>query len=210
MKKKHQINLPETENNAGTDNDEIVVGLDIGSSKICAVVASRNPGNNTTVILGVGVSKSEGISRGAIINIDQATVAISNAINEAEQQSGYKVKEVIVGISGEHLQSFFSTGIIANQKRKITEQDVARVINESTNIKLPNDRVIIHKAPHYYKVDEFSNIVNPVGMIGVRIEVDVYIVTAARSAVETIYLCLVGLGIKVKDIFRKQCCSAFT
>lgn len=189
---------------------DIVVGLDIGTSKICALVASRGNNAESMRILGVGLAKSEGINRGSVINIDKTVHAISLAIEQAEQQSGFKITEVTVGIAGDHIQAFPTHGVIgiSNPNHEITEADVKRVIEESKNIKLASDRTILHVIPQNFIIDDQSGINDPVGMSGVRMEANVYVITAMQTAVMNIYRCIEKLNIKVKNIILEPLASS--
>lgn len=199
-----------------TDNTKekrsnFIVGLDIGSSKICAIVAAKDSTPNTLKIIGIGVTDSEGLKGGSIINIEKAAQAIKKAIEQAEQQSGFKVEEVYVSITGEHIQAMQGKGIAAvpSATHDITLEDVNRVIDDSRNIKLPSERRILHVIPQDFEIDGQGGILDPVGMNGVRLEVNAIIITCAESAVHNMHRCIEKLGIKIKNIIFKPLASAY-
>jgi len=157
---------------------EIIVGLDIGTTKVCAVVASVGVGGKFNV-LGVGRSLSDGLTRGVVTNIDKTVRSIQSAVAEAESRSGIKIQSVIVGIAGDHVQSFQSRGVIAisGPENEITQADVHRLIEDTKRVALPSDRRIIHVIPQEFIIDGQDGVVDPVGMAGVRLEANVHIIT---------------------------------
>lgn len=192
-------------------NSNFIVGLDIGSSKICAIVAAKDSTPNTLKILGIGVTDSDGLKNGSIINIERAAQAVKKAIDQAEQQSGFKVEEVYVSITGEHIQSMQGKGIVAvpSATHDITLEDVNRVIEDSRNIKLPSERRILHVIPQDFEIDGQGGILDPVGMNGVRLEVNAIIITCAETAVHNMHRCIEKLGIRIKNIIFKPLASAY-
>ncbi len=189
---------------------EITVGLDLGTSKICALVASADEVPNSLKILGIGIAESEGLNRGVVINIEKTVKTIEKVIDQAEQQSGQKITEVVVGIAGDHIQSFTTRGLvgISNPNHEIQMHDVERVIDESRNIKLPSERKILHVIPQDFIIDGQDGILDPVGMSGVRMEANVHIVTGLDTAIQNIYRCVERLGIKVKEIILEPLASS--
>lgn len=198
--------------------DEIIVGLDIGTTKIAAVVGKQDEYGNVKV-LGVGHHPSNGLRRGMVINIEQTVESIKKAIEHAELLSGHEINEVYVGIAGDHIRSINSKGVISvrgKEKEKdkekkddiITEEDVKRVIDAAQAIALPMDREIIHVLPQEYVVDNQDGIKNPVGMAGVRLEAEVHIVTAAAAAAKNIANCIVEAGCKIADIVLEPYASS--
>ena len=145
---------------------EIVVGLDIGTTKVCAVVAAEDDLEGIN-ILGVGVAESEGLNRGVVVNIDKTVAAIQEAIEKAERAAGVVVRSAIVGIAGDHVQSFQSRGVITTHRDGvITQQDVQRLLEDTTHVAMPADREILHVLPQEYIVDGQDGVVDPVGMRG--------------------------------------------
>lgn len=192
-------------------NERIVVGLDIGTTKVCAIVASIDEQDRIN-ILGVGKAKSEGLKRGVVVNIEKTMNAIRSAIEQAERASGKKVKAVNVGIAGDHINSLRSRGAVTKSdlSQEISQVDVNRLIEEIKQIMLPPDQQIIHVIPQEYSVDGQDGIVDPIGMSGMRIEADVHIITGMVSAVKNIYRCVEKAGYEVVDIILEPLASSYS
>ena len=188
----------------------ITVGLDIGTSKICALVAAPNFENQTLQILGIGIAESEGLNRGVVVNIDKTVVAIKKVIAQAEQQAGLKVTEVVIGIAGDHVESIQTRGIIgiSNPTGEITKKDVDRLLEETKKINIPSERKIIHVIPQDYIIDGQDGITDPIGMSGVRLEANVQIVTGLNTAIQNLYRCVERCGLKVKDLVLEPIASS--
>lgn len=191
-------------------NERIVVGLDIGTTKVCAIVASIDDQERIN-ILGVGKAKSEGLKRGVVVNIERTMNAIKSAIEQAERASGKKVRAVNVGIAGDHINSIRSRGAITKSdlSQEISKEDVDRLIEEIKQIMLPTDQKIIHVIPQEFSVDGQDGIVDPIGMSGMRIEADVHIITGMVSAVKNIYRCVEKAGYEVVDIILEPLASSY-
>ena len=191
-------------------DEEIVVGLDIGTTKVCAVVAAEDELEGIN-ILGVGVASSEGLNRGVVVNIDKTVAAIKEAIGKAERAAGVTAEKVIVGIAGDHVQSFQSRGVITTHRDGvITEHDVQRLLEDTTHVAMPADRKILHVLPQEYIVDGQDGVVDPVGMSGVRLEANVHIVTGLVSAARNIYRCVEKAGYTVSDIVLEPLASSYS
>lgn len=190
-------------------NENIYIGLDIGTTKICAIVASVSP-NNEINILGIGKSKSEGLTRGVITHIERTVDSIKNALHDAEAQSGVKILTVVAGIAGDHIQSFQSRGVIAisGAEQEITQTDVNRLIEDTKKIALPSDRKILHVIPQEFIVDGQDGVYEPVGMSGVRMEATVHIITGLVSATQNIIRCVQRAGVTVSDIVLEPFASS--
>ncbi len=188
-------------------DNQIVVGVDIGTTKVCAVVAATDELNRVN-ILGMGLAPSEGLSRGVVVNIDKTVVAIQEAIEEASRAAGVDVREVIVGIAGDHVQSFQSRGIITIREGEITARDVQRLLEDTTHVAMPADREILHVIPQEYIVDGQDGVKDPVGMSGVRLEATVHIITGLVTAARNIYRCIEKAGYYVSDIVLEPIASA--
>ncbi|MBX2818308.1 MAG: cell division protein FtsA [Rhodothermaceae bacterium] len=189
---------------------EIVVGLDIGTTKVCAVVAAEDELEGIN-ILGVGIASSEGLNRGVVVNIDKTVSAIREAIGKAERAAGVTVENVIVGIAGDHVQSFQSRGVITTHRDGvITQHDVQRLLEDTTHVAMPADRKILHVLPQEYIVDGQDGVVDPVGMSGVRLEANVHIVTGLVSAARNIYRCVEKAGYSVADIVLEPLASSYS
>ncbi|MDA0986110.1 MAG: cell division protein FtsA [Bacteroidetes bacterium] len=189
--------------------ENIYVGLDIGTTKVCVIVASVNE-NNEINILGIGKSKSEGLTRGVITHIERTISSIQAAIRDAEQQSGIKIQNVVAGIAGDHVSSFQSRGVISisNPDNEILPSDVDRLIADTRKIALPSDRKIIHVIPQEFIVDGQDGVYDPVGMSGVRLEATVHIITGLVSATQNIIKCIRRAGIESQDIVLEPIASS--
>ncbi len=190
--------------------ERIVVGLDIGTTKVCAVVASMNEDNQVN-ILGLGKAPSDGLNRGVVVNIDRTVNAIRTAIEQAEHASGVDVRSVNVGIAGDHIRSLRSKGVITitNRDNEITPQDVDRLIEDCQRIMLPTDQQILHVIPQEFIVDGQDGINDPIGMSGMRMEAEVHIVTGLVSAAKNLYRCVEKAGYQVADIILEPLASSY-
>lgn len=188
--------------NSSINDNNIVVGLDIGTSKIIALVAQKSQSGNNLNILGLGISESEGLNRGVVVNIERTVNAIRKVIDQAEQQSGIKINEVVVGIAGDHIESFKSMGLvgISSPNKEISEADVRRSLDEARQVAIPSERRILHVIPQSYVIDGQDGIYDPIGMSGVRMETNVHIVTGLETAIRNIYTCVERAGLAVKDL----------
>lgn len=193
------------------EQDQIVVGLDIGTTKVCAIIASVDNQNGIN-ILGVGRSVSEGLNRGVVVNIDKTVNAIKSAIEQAELASGIQVRSVNVGIAGDHIRSVRSKGVITitNKDNEITMRDVDRLLEDCQRIALPTDQQIIHVIPQDFVVDGQDGIKDPVGMSGMRMEAEVQIITGLVSAAKNIYRCVERAGYEVADIILEPLASSYS
>ncbi len=191
-------------------NERIVVGVDIGTTKVCAVVASVDEANRVN-ILGVGVAESDGLNRGVVVNIDKTVASLQAALHEAERTAGIQVRQVIVGIAGDHIQSFQSRGVItiSNRDGEITRRDVERLLEDTTHVALPADREILHVIPQEFIVDGQDGVADPVGMSGVRLEANVHIITGLVSAAKNVYRCVEKAGYEVADLVLEPLASSF-
>ncbi len=212
---RRQHDIPETplheESSAYTGGSRnIVVGLDIGTTKVCAIVAQVHT-NNSLTILGIGKAPSKGLNRGVVVNINETVDAIQQAIEQAQQQSGIAIEEVVVGIAGDHIQSFQTTGIISipNPNREITQDDVDRLLEETRKLPLPADRKILHVIPQDYIIDGQDGIQEPVGMSGIRMEARVHVVTGLVTAAQNIYRCVERVGMRARDLVLEPLASSY-
>ena len=181
-------------------NNDIIVSLDIGTSKVRAIIGEVN--NGTFNIIGVGSADSEGIRKGAIVDIDQTVQSIRSAVDHAERMVGIQISEVYVGISGNHIGLQTSHGVVAvsNEDREIGEEDIERVLKAAEVVALPPDREIIDVVAKQYVVDGLEGIQDPRGMIGVRLEVEAIIITGAKPAIHNLLRCVEKSGLKIKDL----------
>ncbi|MBL7714926.1 MAG: cell division protein FtsA [Bdellovibrionales bacterium] len=189
---------------------DFVVGLDIGTTKICAIVGEIVEGGPEPIvdIIGIGTAPSNGLRKGVVINIDSTVESISQAIQEAELMAGVEISGVFAGIAGGHIKSFNSTGIVAIKDKEVRESDVQRVIDAAKAVAIPLDREVIHIIPQEYVIDNQDGIREPVGMSGVRLEAKVHIVTGAVSSAQNIIKCANKSGLNVSEICLEPIASA--
>ncbi|WP_205502060.1 cell division protein FtsA [Rufibacter psychrotolerans] len=192
-------------------NDKIVVGLDIGTTKICALVGRKNEYGKLE-ILGLGKAVSEGVVRGMVSNIDKTVEAIRKAIRQAEEQSGIDIKVVNVGIAGQHIKSLQHNGSITRTSldSEITVEDVNRLTNDMYRLVTPPGSEIIHVMPQDYKVDYEDGIMDPVGMSGVRLEGNFHIITAQSNAVNNITKCISRAGLEIDQLILEPLASCMS
>lgn len=192
-------------------NDKIVVGLDIGTTKICALVGRKNEYGKLE-ILGMGKAVSEGVVRGIVSNIDKTVDAIKKAIRQAEEQSGINIGVVNVGIAGQHIKSLQHNGSItrATIDNEITLEDVNRLTNDMYRLVTPPGSEIIHVMPQDYKVDYEEGIMDPVGMSGVRLEGNFHIITAQSNAINNINKCVTRAGLEIDNLILEPLASSMS
>jgi cell division protein FtsA len=180
---------------------EIIVGLEIGTSKVCAMVGEMSPAGAVTII-GVGQARSRGVRKGEIVDVALAEEDIRNAIAEAEQMADAEIRSVFLGVTGSHIQGFNNRGVhtILSSDREITEADIQDVIKNAKAINLPSDHHVIHAVRQHFLVDEQDGILNPVGMLGTRIEVDMHVVHGKLNRLQNPIRVVKGLQLEVEDI----------
>lgn len=186
-------------------NEKIIVGLDIGTTKICTVVGEIL--DDEINIIGVGSHPSTGLRKGSVVNIESTVDAIKKAVQEAELMAGCDISSVYVGIAGNHVRGFNSHGIIAIKGREITQNDVDRVIDAAKAVAIPTDREIIHVIPQEFVVDDMESIQNPVGMTAIRLEAKIHIVTGAVSSARNLVKCCNKAGLEVCEIVLESMAS---
>ncbi|MBF0476337.1 MAG: cell division protein FtsA [Deltaproteobacteria bacterium] len=186
---------------------DLVVGLDIGTTKICAVVGESSEDGRVEII-GIGTQPSGGLRKGVVVNIENTVASIKKAIEDAELMAGCEITQVYTGIAGGHIKSFNSQGVIAIKGREITSSEVDRVIDAAKAIAIPMDREVIHMLPQEFLVDDQSGIQDPVGMSGVRLEAKVHIVTGAVASAHNLIKCANLAGLDVCDIVLESLASA--
>ncbi|MFO7665411.1 MAG: cell division protein FtsA [Desulfobacterales bacterium] len=185
--------------------ENIVVGLDIGTTKICAVVGEMV--DNAINIIGIGTHPSIGLRKGVVVNIESTVDSIKKAVEEAELMAGCEISSVYAGIAGGHITGFNSRGIVAIKGPEVTKQDVEHVIDAARAVAIPMDREVIHVLPQEYMVDEQAGIQNPIGMSGVRLEAKIHIVTGAVTSAHNIVKCANRSGLDVCDIVLEALAS---
>ncbi len=189
----------------------IVVGLDVGTTKVCTIVGINNPGhsaNENLEIIGIGTHPSHGLKKGSVVNIDKTVRSIQNSLEEARLMAGVSIDSATIGIAGSHIYSFNSSGVVAVKGNEITESDVERVLEAAKAVVMPSDREIIHVIPQEYRVDNTSGVKNPVGMCGKRLEVHVHIVTGSISLIQNLVKCVEQTGISVDHITLQPIASS--
>ncbi len=187
--------------------DNLIVGLDIGTTKIGVVVAELCPeGVN---IIGVGTSPSKGLKRGVVINIESTVASIAKALEEAERMAGCKIHRVCAGIAGAHIQGINSQAVIAIKDGEVKKADIERVIDTAKALSIPTDREILHVLPQEFIVDGQGGIRDPLGMSGSRLEAKIHVVTGAISSAQNIIKCAERCGLEVTDVVLEQLASAY-
>jgi len=185
----------------------LIVGLDIGTSKVVAIVGEITPENEVEVI-GIGSHPSRGLKKGVVVNIESTVQSIQRAVEEAELMAGCQIHSVFAGIAGSHIRSLNSHGIVAIRDKEVTGADVERVIDAARAVAIPADQKILHILPQEFIIDAQEGIREPVGMSGVRLEAKVHMVTGAVSAAQNIIKCVRRCGLEVDDIILEQLASS--
>ncbi|NQT54726.1 MAG: cell division protein FtsA [Desulfobacteraceae bacterium] len=187
-------------------SEKIIVGLDIGTTKICAVVGEAQP--DGVEIIGMGSHPSEGLRKGVVINIDNTVNSIKEAIEEAETMAGCEISSVYAGIAGGHIKGFNSHGVIGLREKEVKKKDVDRVIEAAKAVAIPMDREVIHTLVQEFIVDDQDGILDPLGMSGVRLEAKIHIVTGAVTSAQNIIKCANRAGLDVHDIILQSLASS--
>ncbi|WP_321530843.1 cell division protein FtsA [uncultured Desulfuromonas sp.] len=186
--------------------ENLIVGLDIGTTKICAIIASMT--DSGLDIVGIGTSVSRGLRKGVVINIESTVDAIRKALQEAELMAGCEINSVFAGIAGAHITGFNSQGVIAIKNREVTSEDIQRVIDAAKAIAIPMDREVIHVIPQEFIIDDQDGIKEPLGMSGVRLESKVHIVTGAVASAQNIVKSCNKASVNVADIVLEPLASS--
>jgi cell division protein FtsA len=189
------------------DIKELIVALDIGTSKVVAVVAEILPEGRVEV-LGLGQHDSQGMRKGVVVNIESTVNSIQRALEEAELMADCKIREVYTGIAGSHITSFNSSGMVAVKDKEVTQTDVARVIETAKAVNIPTDQQVLHVLTQEFIVDSQEDIREPIGMSALRLEVRVHIVTGAVSAAQNIVKCVRRCGLEVQDLILQPLASS--
>jgi cell division protein FtsA len=184
--------------------------LDIGTTKIAAIISEADETGKPKIV-GIGIRPSEGLKRGLVINLEKTVESVASALEDAEMMAGVKVDSVYAGIAGDHIRSINSRGVIAVSRsdHEITPTDVEKVIEAAKTVALPMDREIIHVLPQEFTVDEQPGIKAPIGMVGVRLETEVHIVTGAVTAAQNIYRGVKKAGLEVEDLVLQPLASSY-
>ena len=193
---------------AGTEKHRIV-GLDIGTNKVAAIVGEVSERNELEII-GIGTHLSKGLKKGVVVDIESTVFSIQKAVEEAELMAGCEISSVYAGIAGSHISSLNSHGIVAIKDREVFHQDIERVIDAAQAMAIPADQKILHVIPQEYLVDEMEGIKEPLGMSGVRLEAKVHMVTGAVNAAQNIEKCVERCGLAVNEVILEQLASSYS
>lgn len=188
-------------------SDNIVVSIDVGTTKICALVTQKKP-SGTIEILGVSNVPSFGLKKGVVVDINKTVESIKTALQEAELISGKRIEAATIGISGSHIKAFNSYGAVPIKKKEVKEADIANVLEAAKAIAIPEGQQILHVLPQYFKIDGQEQILHPIGMSGIRLEAQVHIITGSMASVQNLISCCQMAGIKVTDVVLEQLASA--
>jgi len=187
----------------------MIVGLDIGTSKVVAIVGEISVDGGIDII-GIGSHPSKGLKKGVVVNIESTVHSIQRAVEEAELMAGCQIHSVYAGIAGSHIRSLNSHGIVAIRDKEVTPSDVERVIDAARAVAIPADQKMLHILPQEYVIDDQDGIREPIGMCGVRLEAKVHMVTGAVSAAQNIIKCVRRCGLEVDDIILEQLASSYS
>ncbi|WP_068638789.1 cell division protein FtsA, partial [Oleiphilus sp. HI0061] len=193
---------------AGSLENEFTVGLDIGTSKIVAIVGKKNSEGQIEIV-GIGSHPSRGLKRGVVVNIESTVNAIQRAVEEAELMAGCQIHSVYAGIAGSHIRSMNSHGIVAVRDREVVQADIDRVIDAAQAVAIPADQKVLHILPQEFVIDSQEGIKEPLGMSGVRLEAKVHLVTCAVNAAQNIEKCVQKCDLDVDDIILEQLASSY-
>lgn len=189
-------------------NNSMIVGLDIGTSKVVAIVGQINELGGIDII-GLGSHPSRGLKKGVVVNIESTVQSIQRAVEEAELIAGCQIHSVHAGISGSHIRSLNSHGIVAIRDREVSPFDVERVVDAARAVAIPADQKVLHIIPQEFIIDDQDNILEPIGISGVRLEAKVHIITCAISAAQNIVKCVRRCGLEVDDVILEQLASSY-
>ena len=189
-------------------NENLIIGLDIGTSKILAIVAEVKD-DGAVEIIGIGHHPSRGLKKGVVANIESTVQSIRRAVEEAELMAGCQIMSVYAGIAGSHISSFNSHGVVAIRDNEVSKSDMERVIEAARALAIPNDQKILHILPQDFIIDGQEGIREPIGMSGVRMEAKVHIITGAVSAAQNIVKCIRRCGLQADDIILEQLASSY-
>ena len=184
----------------------LLVGLDIGTSKVAAIVGEYRGGDDIEVV-GIGTAPSKGLKKGIVVNLESTVHSIQRAIEEEELMAGCQIKSVFAGIAGSHIKSLNSHGIVAIKEKEVTQHDIDRVIDSARAVAIPADQKILHILPQEFVIDQQEGIKEPIGMSGIRLEAKVHMVTSSVSAEQNIVKCIRKCGLDVDDIVLEQLAS---
>ena len=192
----------------GSTGSQMIVGLDIGTSKVVCIVGEISPEGDVEIV-GIGSHLSRGLKKGVVVNIESTVQSIQRAVEEAELMAGCQIHSVYAGIAGSHIRSLNSHGIVAIRDREVFRPDIERVIDAAQAVAIPADQKILHILPQEYVIDSQEGVKEPLGMSGVRLEAKVHLVTCAVNAAQNIEKCIRKCGLEVEDIILEQLASGY-
>jgi cell division protein FtsA len=186
-----------------------ISAIDVGTTKVCSVMGDIDEKNNVR-ILGVGVSASQGLTKGMVVNLNEARESIRESVHKAERTAGYKMESACVGVTGRHISSVNNKGAVAISRndRLVRPEDLKRVLEVARSVEVPNDQKVLHVIPRAYTVDGQDGVKNPVGMHGFRLDVETHIITAAATSVQNLTKCIRGIGIEIDDLILEPLAAA--
>lgn len=190
------------------DTSQMIIGLDIGTSKVVCIVGEVNPEGRIEII-GIGSHPSRGLKKGVVVDIESTVTSIQRSVEEAELMAGCQIRSVYAGIAGSHIRSMNSHGIVAIRDREVFAPDIERVIDAAQAVAIPADQKILHILPQEYVIDEQEGVKEPLGMSGVRLEAKVHLVTCAVNAAQNIEKCIRRCGLEVEDVILEQLASGY-
>jgi len=197
----------DTEKGISMSEKNVIVGLDIGTTKVCTIVGAIKSGFEIEII-GIGTHPSHGLKKGSVVNIDKTVSSIQASLEEAKLMAGIDITHATIGVAGSHIYSFNSSGVVAIKGKEITKEDVDRVLEAAKAVVIPSDREILHVIPQEFKVDNTAGIKNPIGMCGVRLEVHVHVVTGSVALIQNLVKCVEQAGIKAQQITLQPIASS--
>ncbi len=193
---------------AQENSSKMIVGLDVGTSKVVALVGEVSSAGQVEVV-GIGSHPSRGLKKGVVVNIESTVQSIQYAIDEAQQMAGCQIYSAYVGIAGSHIRSLNSDGIVAIREGEVTKADIERVLDSAKAVAIPADQRVLHTLPQDYVIDNQEGVREPLGMYGVRLEAKVHVVTCAVNAAQNVEKCVRRCGLEVDDIILEQLASSY-
>ena len=193
---------------ANMQSGKMIVGLDIGTSKVVALVGEVNADGQLEIV-GIGTHPSRGLKKGVVVNIESTVQSVQRAIEEAQMMAGCRIHSAFVGVAGNHIRSLNSHGIVAIRDREVSPADLERVLDAAQAVAIPADQRVLHTLPQDYVIDNQEGVREPLGMSGVRLEAKVHVVTCAVNAAQNIEKCVRRCGLEIDDIILEQLASAY-
>ncbi|MGI9251489.1 MAG: cell division protein FtsA [Pseudohongiellaceae bacterium] len=191
-----------------TENENMIVGMDIGTSKVVVIVGHIRDDNNLDII-GIGSHRSRGLKKGAVVNIESTVESIQRAVGEAELMTGCTIQSVYAGIAGSHIRSMNSHGIVAIREKEVMRPDIERVIDAAQAVAIPADQKVLHILPQEFIIDSQKGVKEPLGMSGVRLEAKVHLITCAINAMQNIEKCIKRCGLQTEEVILEQLASSY-